>query len=123
MSGVLFGPRWDAPQTDGATWIDTPVGQPCQYCDEPIEQGDQGIMQTALTGINNDVQPPEYTWRAAPAHAGCQAANLVGHTLGVCGCTGWLPGTKATGDEVWRLLGHGPAALVGPRDGKPHPRP
>jgi hypothetical protein len=49
-SGTLFfGPRWDAPRVDHATQVDTPAGQWCVDCKEPIEPGDRGLMMGVIT--------------------------------------------------------------------------
>lgn len=45
---LAFG-EWDAPITDGAQWIDTPVDEVCVYCGEHFKPGDNGaIMPTGL---------------------------------------------------------------------------
>jgi hypothetical protein len=41
-----FG-RWDAPITDGADWIDVPLGRMCVWCREPFQPGDSGAIMPA----------------------------------------------------------------------------
>lgn len=38
-----FGKSWGAPICDIADQIDTPVGEPCGYCEDPIAEGDIGF--------------------------------------------------------------------------------
>ena len=103
---IAFGPRWDAPDADDALYVDTPVGERCGICRDPIEADDQGWMRTALT---DNRQPTTIA-----IHAGCEAAGIVGHQLMICTCTGRSTTGRATGDEVWRRLGH-----AVPRKGDP----
>lgn len=39
-----FGEKWDAPVTDDAAEIPTPVGARCMHCREAIAEGDQGTV-------------------------------------------------------------------------------
>jgi hypothetical protein len=57
----VFG-EWNAPATDTAERIETPVGEPCIYCDGPILPGDSG-------GIN-------FTGQAL--HKECNLRTVVG---------------------------------------------
>jgi hypothetical protein len=93
---IYFGPRWDAPMLDDAVRAKTPIGQPCLFCAEPIEGGDQGFM-TIVVGTD-DPEPQ-------PAHAECQALGIVGHDFGVCSCTGYDNNREAA-RELWRRMGH-----------------
>ena len=43
-----FGPSWGGHLCDPAEHTDTPVGEDCLACDEPIEDGDQGILAPCL---------------------------------------------------------------------------
>lgn len=40
----FFGVRYFSPAYEDAEHVDTPVGEPCAHCGEPIEQGDDGWM-------------------------------------------------------------------------------
>ena len=64
----------------------TPVGQPCSNCDRNFEDGDQGLMRMAVVGGPDDLLRAEMK----PVHRGCDILGIVGHHLGVCGCTGYL---------------------------------
>ena len=68
----VFG-EWDAPVTDDATPIDTPVGDPCVWCMEKIQPGDDGgidfgghavhkecSLRNVLGGIGHHVNHPRY---------------------------------------------------------------
>ena len=67
-----------------AARIPVPVGQPCYTCREPIEEGDDGEMVVALGG---GMEAP--TAQSMPQHRECSILRVVGHELGVCGCTGY----------------------------------
>jgi hypothetical protein len=88
-----FGAHWDVPMLEGAVRMDTPAGEDCGYCAEPIRLGDQGVLRgeavlhrecdlrLVLGGVNHlkrrcgcyggfdDEDPPDLTRR--------QAARLV----------------------------------------------
>jgi len=38
-----FGESWHAPVCEPDEHIETPVGEDCGYCDEPIAEGDRGL--------------------------------------------------------------------------------
>lgn len=40
---AYFGEKWDAPITDDADEVPTPVGEPCITCGESFVMGDSGI--------------------------------------------------------------------------------
>ena len=44
-----FGESWGASVCQGEH-VDTPVGVLCAHCDEPIAEGDQGVMIDGLFG-------------------------------------------------------------------------
>ena len=56
-----FG-AWDAPVTDGAEWIDVPLGDHCMYCRDRFEAGDNGA-----------IFPTGYA-----AHRECQLRSVMG---------------------------------------------
>jgi len=93
---TAFGPRWHSVMTEHATWVPTPVGERCLFCEEPIEEGDQGFLRGHIDASGKS----SMRW----AHGGCDAIGVVGHIYGVCSCTGWDTTTKAAGDELWRRL-------------------
>lgn len=71
---AYFG-DWSAPITRDIPKIDTPVGDTCIHCEEPIGEGDDGIRYA-----NGPV-----------AHYECQLRSVVGgvnHILGRCSCCG-----------------------------------
>lgn len=38
-------------------------------------------------------------------HIECLALGIIGHEYGVCSCTGWDTGARASALELWRRLG------------------
>jgi hypothetical protein len=66
---VIFGEPWDAPIAEGATVIETPIGESCGLCGEVLVDGDSGVMQAFVSG-------EEVT--ARPVHKECQFRAVVG---------------------------------------------
>jgi hypothetical protein len=100
---LFFGQRWDAPIVDDATPVDTPVGQCCYDCGEPVSDGDRGFIR-AVPRLGGDGEP---VGSAEPIHAECDLRSVMGHTLGLCRCTGY-PSDRATARLVWEMV-HGRA--------------
>lgn len=71
-----FGRRYpNLPIYDEAQEVPTPVGEPCIWCQEPIEDGDDGQLYN--TGL--------------VTHVECLLRQVVGgvnHQLGRCSCCG-----------------------------------
>jgi hypothetical protein len=68
-------------ETDGDL-IATPVGEPCAYCEEPIEAGDRGVTIPHIGGP----EPVE-----KPYHFECHLRTVIGsvaHQMGQCSCHG-----------------------------------
>lgn len=95
MSAVFFGAPWDAPTVDWAEQGPTPVGQQCLHCGEDVIEGDRGWHTAALT-----IEEGVPVGRPAVVHAECQLLGIVGHTVGVCGCTGYGH-DRAAARECW----------------------
>jgi hypothetical protein len=73
---VWFGRSWGAPMCRDLEHVMTPVGQVCQWCEEPIEADDSGWGATR---------------RGAWMHVECfmrMMLGSVGHQLRVCMCHG-----------------------------------
>jgi hypothetical protein len=73
-----FGPSWPSGICDECPQVHTPVGQPCSHCDEPIVNGDSGIVYS-----NGPV-----------AHRNCflrQSIGSVAHLRKRCSC--YVPGS------------------------------
>jgi hypothetical protein len=64
-------------------------------CTETIGMGDRGFLTAVITGERDSV--------AAYVHAECEMDGILGHTVGVCSCTGWEPGRKRA-RAVWRKV-------------------
>lgn len=83
----FFGEPWDAPIIDEAIHVSTPAGGCCGCCREQIEEGDRGFI--LIDG--------SFT------HAECEILNIIGHTYGVCRCTGFDE-SHASAQELWRRV-------------------
>ncbi|MEV6400515.1 hypothetical protein AB0M39_38015 [Streptomyces sp. NPDC051907] len=79
----IFGEPWDAPVCEGAPRVPTPVGEPCLWCEVPVEDGDQGQMQLLVRA--------DGTAKLVPFHRECLIRSVVGppaHFWGECSCHG-----------------------------------
>lgn len=105
---MYFGEPWDAPMLADATRLpETPWWAECLRCHEPFQDGDRGVVTPLLTdGLSGPVDPRFMVgvFRAGTLvahHRECLLASTVGHTVGVCACTGY--GTdRAAAQEVLR---------------------
>ncbi len=107
MTTAYFGDRWDAPQVDDATPVETPVGQNCLFCAEPVVAGDRGLIRAYV-----DVVDGEVVDGVAPVHMECdlrQALGNVYHYSGQCRHVGECQ-HHITGS--WRQEGHALLAFV-----------
>jgi hypothetical protein len=68
-----FGPAWDAPSCEYADLVATPVGEPCLECEEPILDGDRGM-----------VMPFVGAW--SPMHLECYMRGTMSHSFKQCRC-------------------------------------
>lgn len=93
MTPTYFGEPWDVPALDGAVQAPTPIGRPCITCESPIENGDRGWLRPTVISDRLSL---------VAIHAECELATIVGHTVGICGCTGWPVNNRYTGLAVWR---------------------
>ena len=99
MTTLFFGERWDAPVVDDATRVPTPAGQQCYDCAEPIGNGDRGFLR-GVTRMGDDGQP---VGSVEPIHAECDLRGVMGHQVGICGCTGHEYG-RQTARLVWERV-------------------
>jgi hypothetical protein len=97
---VFFGRRWDAPIVDYARQVETPTGQSCLDCAEPIEEGDRGFLRGCVRLGDNG----ETIGSVEPIHVECDLRSHQGHTLGFCHCTGY-ESNRATAKLVWERIG------------------
>jgi hypothetical protein len=84
---TFFGKPWDSPACDDAIAGPTPLGERCQDCQEPIEQGDQGFMIPTVR-LGEDGEP---VGSLEPTHRECLTRMVVGsiaHLEGRCTCHG-----------------------------------
>lgn len=66
----LFGPEWaGTPAGEDLELVPTPVGESCLWCEEPITEGESGIIQPFLA---------EPGWRWASTHRECHLRHLFG---------------------------------------------
>lgn len=87
-----FGPAWDAPFIEDAQQVPTPVGELCLECQEPIAEGEQGVVMPLI--YEADGAP---AMRYAPEHRGCMLLGVVGHIAGTCFCHGGLGTVRERG--------------------------
>lgn len=81
MNG-FFGEPWPSGVCENARQRPTPVGELCLWCDEPIEDGQQGVFISAF-GENGAVEHPE--------HRECALRSVLGgvaHLERRCTCFG-----------------------------------
>lgn len=45
-----FGESWLAPINSSSPHVETPVGERCTHCEEPIDEGEQGVVYAGNTG-------------------------------------------------------------------------
>lgn len=98
---VFFGPRWDAPLLDDAEKVATPAGKPCMRCAEPIVEGERGLIRVAIRQVPGGA----FEGSPEPIHAECDLIGVVGHTVGVCRCTGYDTSTRAAARLAWQRIG------------------
>ncbi len=73
-----FGPNWGRDLEE----VPTPVGAPCFYCEEPIVEGDLGVVMPFMD-VDGDKEVAE--------HRECLLRSIfgsVGHQKGTCSCHG-----------------------------------
>jgi hypothetical protein len=70
----VFGPKPWGPALDGAPMIPAPIDDCCLYCNEPIAEGDSGVM------LGRFVRHRECLLR--------HIVGSVGHQCGTCSCYG-----------------------------------
>lgn len=101
-----FGTLWDAPRFDPGGGLrpiqkDTPVGDPCFECGEPIAEGDRGewaalVTEVYVRGWRRGLRwVKDWPWlrrrtgwqqELRPVHAECNLLGLLGHDFNVCSC-------------------------------------
>lgn len=66
-----FGESWGAPCCEPEEHIDTPIGEPCSRCREPIKLGDQGVV-APLVELDGSVRPIAH-------HIDCYLQSILPH--------------------------------------------
>lgn len=82
-----FGPAFARKEWE--VQVETPVGTPCGYCADPIEEGDTGTLETYVVLV--DGEPVAET---RPVHYECNMRQVIGsvaHVEGICSCN--IPGS------------------------------
>jgi hypothetical protein len=51
---MWFGKRYPAPLYDDCPQTETPVGRECEYCDEPIAMGEDGVILHSGTLLHRE---------------------------------------------------------------------
>lgn len=81
-----FGKDWGSQLCKDCPHTDTPVGQPCAWCEEPFVEGDEGVI---IPLIHN-----ENCVEMKPYHLDCHLRTVTGslaHVLKICSC--FVPGS------------------------------
>ncbi|MBA0085442.1 MAG: hypothetical protein HRJ53_10635, partial [Acidobacteria bacterium Pan2503] len=73
MSTQFFGEPWPSGICDEGTQVDTPVGEHCELCGEPVQAFEQGTFLTVMEGDSGTL-----TARLAPVHRECSLRNVLG---------------------------------------------
>jgi hypothetical protein len=88
----IFGVRWDSPDAQLAVKVDTPVGELCLDCFEPIEPADRGLMWPVFdhishfTDLDSGVQRSTMETRLRPVHLECSLRTSLSHIYQQCRC-------------------------------------
>lgn len=77
-----FGTDWGAPACISADHTGTPLGQRCEWCDEPIQWGDRGFLVPSLGHRGGGPVPYQLECFMRMLHGG------VNHQRGLCTCFG-----------------------------------
>jgi hypothetical protein len=80
-----FGRAYGAPYESDCEHVPVPVGEPCMFCGEALQDGDTGML---VRYIDTDVSMTP-SWR--PYHYACHMRQIVGglnHQLARCTCCG-----------------------------------
>jgi hypothetical protein len=93
---IYFGPSWTR-HLYRARRVDTPLGQDCYLCEEPIIENDRGLIK-AVARMGDDGQP---YGAIKPVHIECDALPIIGHTVDICPCTGYPP-NRDTAKLAWQ---------------------
>jgi len=89
-----FGERWPSGVCDEGVQVMTPVMEHCNWCQLPIEAGDQGTFITVV-GLAGTY--------LAPLHRECQLRQIMGsveHMEGRCHCRTGIRKEPQTPEEV-----------------------
>ena len=70
--GRYFGEPWPSGVCDSGIQVDTPVGEQCVWCEEAIQQGDQGSF---MYGVWRDSLTPR---PIQPVHRECSLRSVIG---------------------------------------------
>lgn len=113
-----FGQPWDAPFIDDAEQIPTPVGEPCLACEEPIAEGDQGVVMPYVY-LGPDGKPAT---RSVAEHRECMLLGLLGHVAGTCFCHDGLGGHRERGQATVTWLAAEKEAQMAKKEPEKKPR-
>lgn len=50
-----FGKDWGAPACEAGQHFNTPVGTPCDVCEQPIAKGDDGVISPVVNAFTRPV--------------------------------------------------------------------
>lgn len=100
---------------------ENPTYAACQRCREPVTDEDVGFVRPTLgtadpeflVGVGGEVGPGGQSYVLTAIHQECALAEVCGHAVGVCGCTGWAPFSRETSREVQRRVRAGALEVDG----------
>lgn len=78
-----FGAFWDRLREDAVVAVATPVGEACIECDEPIQEGEQGLMRPGAVRTGDG---DKYSLTSLPLHRECELTGILSHHAKACGC-------------------------------------
>lgn len=94
---IYFGPAWSDAMLRRARRVETPEGQDCFLCEEPIVENDRGLLR-AVARLGSDEKP---FGKIEPVHVECDYLPIIGHAVGVCFCNGFEP-TRDAARLAWQ---------------------
>lgn len=81
----FFGEPWPSGVCDDGVQAETPVGEPCLLCSEPIAQGDQGNWMGSVNfGSGSSMEPVHRECSLRSVLGGIEHLTAGPHAVGTC---------------------------------------